>query len=51
MIVKQVSVDIVVSDPNVDMESVIKGLLEKHGYEVLGTNQEDISYAYQEVES
>lgn len=46
MIVKQVSIDVEVNDSNVDLEGIIKNLLAKNGFNVLGTEQMDISYAY-----
>lgn len=46
MIVKQVSVDIEVNDSNIDVETIIKTLLEKEGFKVLGTDQIDMSDVY-----
>ncbi|WP_313069833.1 hypothetical protein [Lacrimispora sp.] len=46
MIVKQVNIDIEVDNSDINMETIIKELLEKQGFNVLGTEQTDISYAY-----
>lgn len=46
MIVKQVSIDIEVDNSNIDMETIIRDLLEKEGFNVLGTGQTDMSEAY-----
>lgn len=46
MIVKLISMDIQVHDEDCDLEGELKALLEENGYNVLGTNQEDISWAY-----
>jgi hypothetical protein len=46
MIVKQVSFDIEVNDSNIDLEKIISDMLERRGYNVLGSNQEDLSDYY-----
>lgn len=46
MKVKQVSLDVVVKDSTVDLESIIKDLLIERGFSVLGTSQTDMSEEY-----
>ncbi|GLB26573.1 hypothetical protein LXJ15735_28140 [Lacrimispora xylanolytica] len=46
MIVKQVSIDIEVNNSDIDMETIIKELLLKQGFNVLGTEQTDMSEEY-----
>ncbi len=46
MIVKQVSIDIEVDNSDIDIETILKELLEKQGFNVLGTEQTDMSEEY-----
>lgn len=46
MIVKQISIDIEVSDSNIDLEEVVESLLIEKGFNLLGIDQNDISEAY-----
>ena len=46
MIVKQVSLDIEVNNSDIDLESVIVKLLEQNGYNILGSEQTDMSKQY-----
>lgn len=46
MIVKQVSIDVEVNDSDIDLEGIIKSLLAEKGFNVLGSDQIDISEMY-----
>lgn len=46
MIVKQVSIDVKVNDSNIDLEGIIKNLLIEKGFNVLGSDQIDLSETY-----
>lgn len=46
MIVKQVSIDVEVNDSNIDLEGIANKLLSENGFNVLGSDQIDLSEIY-----